>query len=95
MPNVDIAVVIIDPSVWSKILAKHSPLTPEDVRTALVYGQVTEAAWDEDEVHGRRLVVRTTTYSGTEFVAYLLPANEDDPDEGTFVLKTAIPRLRT
>ncbi len=87
--------MIIDPSVREKILERHAPLTPEDVEAALIYGRVTRAGWENHETHGRRLVVVTRTYARVEFVAYLLPANEGDPDEGTFVLKTAFPTQST
>jgi hypothetical protein len=92
VPEVHVAVLIIDPPIEEKIRTKHFPLTAETVRQALVYGRDVETRWEDHEVHGRRLVARTTTYSGVEFVAYLMPANEGDPEEGTFVLKTAIPK---
>lgn len=95
VPEVYVAVLIIDPSIEMKIRAKHPPLTGDEVREALVYRADLEAGWEDHEVHGRRLKVRTTTYSGVEFIAYLLPANEGDPEEGTFILKTAIPKPRT
>jgi hypothetical protein len=90
--RVDVAVLIIDESIEAKIRDKHFPLTAGDVRQALVYGDFISSGWDDSEEHGLRLVVRAVTYAGTEFIAYLMPANEDDPEEGTFVLKTAIPR---
>lgn len=92
MPKVDVAVLVIDPSVEAKIRDKHFPLTAEDVRAAVVYGRDIETRWEDHETHGLRLLVRGTTYAGVEFVAYLMPANEGDPEEGTFVLKTAIPK---
>jgi hypothetical protein len=95
VPKVDVAVLVIDPSVETKIRDKHFPLTAEDVRAAVVYGRYIQAGWENHETHGLRLRVRTTTYAGVEFVAYLMPANEDDPYEGTFVLKTAIPKPST
>lgn len=48
--------------------------------------------WEEDQEHGRRVVARGVTYVGTPFVAYLSPLNENDPGEGTFNLRTAIPK---
>lgn len=92
MPRVDIAVLIIDPSVEAKIRSKHAPLTAEDVRAALLYGRHVSTGWEDHALHGRRLIAEASTYAGIEFVAYLLPANEGDPEEGTFVLKTAIPK---
>jgi hypothetical protein len=92
VPKVDIAVVVIDPSVEAKIRTKHFPLTAEDVRAALVYGRDVETRWENHETHGLRLVARASTHDGVEFIAYLLPGNEGDPEEGTFVLKTAIPK---
>lgn len=95
MPDISIAVVIIDPSVEEKIRTKHAPLTGEDVQQALVYARDVEAGWEDDPEHGTRVVAHASTYSGIEFVAYLIPANEGDPEEGTFVLKTAIPETKT
>ncbi len=91
MPRAYIAQLIIDPSVRAKILGKHAPLTPEDVEEVLIYGRVTKAGWKEDDEHGLRLVVEASTHAGVEFIAYLMPANEIDPEEGTFVLKSAMP----
>jgi hypothetical protein len=93
--KVDVAVLIVDEPIEAKIRDKHFPLTAEDVRQAVVYGRVISAGWDDSDEHGLRLVVRATTYAGVEFLAYLMPANEGDPEEGTFVLKTAIPKPAT
>jgi hypothetical protein len=93
--KVDVAVLIVDESIEAKIRDKHFPLTAEDVRQTVVYGRVISAGWDDSDEHGLRLVVRATTYGGVEFIAYLMPANEGDPEEGTFVLKTAIPKPAT
>jgi hypothetical protein len=93
--KVDVAVLIVDEPIEAKIRDKHFPLTAEDVRQAVVYGRIITASWDDSDEHGLRLVVRATTYAGVEFLAYLMPANEGDPEEGTFVLKTAIPRPAT
>jgi hypothetical protein len=95
VPKVDVAKLIIDPSVEAKISTKHAPLTGEDVRDAVLYGRGISVRWEDHETHGRRLVVTATTRQGTKFVAFLLPANEGDPEEGTFVLKTAIPKPST
>lgn len=92
MENVVVADLIIHGSVVAKLHSKHNPLTADDVREALVYGRYSSSGWDDDEEHGLRLVVTTTTFRGLEFTAYLMPANEHDPEEGTFVLKTAIPK---
>jgi hypothetical protein len=90
--KVDVAVLIIDESVAAKIHIKHSPLTAEAVREAVVYGRVIRAGWQDSDKHGLRLVIQSTTFDGLEFIAYLMPANEGDPAEGTFVLKTAFPK---
>ena len=92
MAKVDVAVLIIDESVAAKIRSKHAPLTPEDLRAAILYGRDTTTRWEDHELHGYRLVVNGTTYEGVQFVAFLQPAREHDPEEGTFVLKTAIPK---
>jgi hypothetical protein len=89
--KVYIAVLIIDPSIEAKIRAKHAPLTAKEVRETLLYGRDIATWWDDSEEHGRRLAARAMTYAGIEFIAYLMPANEGDPEEGTFILKTAIP----
>jgi hypothetical protein len=60
----------------------------------VLYDRGMRSRWEDDDVHGRRLVVRASTREGVEFFAYLLPANDHDPEEGTFILKTAIPKLQ-
>ena len=95
MPDFPIAVVLIDPPIEEKLRTKHSPLTAETVRQALIYARDVDAGWEDDPEHGRRLVAHASTYGGIEFVAYLIPANEGDPEEGTFILKTAIPKANT
>jgi hypothetical protein len=90
--KVPVARLIIDEAVAYKIREKHPPLTAEDVHDALVYARYISSDWDDDQEHGLRLVVHTTTFEGVEFQAFLMPANEHDPEEGTFVLKTAIPK---
>ena len=92
MSQVDIAVLVIDPAIETKIRTKHAPLTGEAVQQALVYGSGVVTRWDDDPAHRRRLIARARTYAGVEFLAYLLPANEGDPEEGMFILKTAIPK---
>ena len=92
MRKVPVAELIIDESIADKLREKHHPLTAVDVYDALVYGHYICSDWDDSEEHGLRLVVRATTFDGVEFEAFLMPANEHDPEEGTFVLKTAIPK---
>lgn len=87
--SVVVAVLIIDASVEAKIKQKHN-LTPVEVREAVVLAPDAETAWDEDPTHGLRLVVGGTTYTGRPVIAYLVPLNENDPEEGTFKLKTAL-----
>lgn len=89
---VDIARVLCDDAIAEKIRTKHAPLTVADVRQALILARDVRTRWVEDEVHGCRLAARAQTLKGTEFIAYLSPLNEDDPEEGTFKLRTAIPR---
>lgn len=90
MAKVDVAVLLIDPSIEAKINAKDPPLTGVEVREVVIYAQDAEASWSDDPEHGLRLVVRGKTYAGRELVAYLMPLNEHDPGEGTFKLKTAM-----
>jgi hypothetical protein len=86
-----IAEVVADDAIKEKIRDKHPPLTFETVRQALIYAKDVYPAWDEDEKHGRRVMVEAKTYGGTRFTAYMDPLNENDPDEGTWKLRTAIP----
>jgi hypothetical protein len=58
---------------------------------ALIYSRGVRVRWIEDEEHGRRLAAWASTVRGPQFVAYLSPVNENDPEEGTFMLRTAIP----
>jgi len=87
--SVVVAVLIIDASVEAKIKEKHK-LTPAEVHEAVRLAPDAQAAWDDDPEHGRRLVVTGTTYMGRPVIAYLVPLNENDPEEGTFKLKTAL-----
>lgn len=92
MPRLDIAVLIISPDVAEKIRTKHPPLTAEDVKAALLYGRNVTLGWEDHELYGRRLVAQATTYGRVEFIAYMRPLNENDPEEGTFDLRTAFPK---
>lgn len=86
-----IAVLIIDASIEAKIKEKHN-LTPAEVREAVLLDPDVQAEWlPPDEEHPRRrLKVAGTTYLARLVIAYLLPANEYDENEGTFVLMTAL-----
>jgi hypothetical protein len=84
-----VADLIIDPSVEAKIRRKHG-LTGAEVKQAVVYAKDLQAEWQDDPERGRRLVVQGTTYLGRPFIAYMVPLNEHDEEEGTFKLKTAI-----
>jgi hypothetical protein len=92
MAGIVIADVLCDDAIVDKIRDKHPPLTFTSVKQALIYASDVQAGWEEDPEHGRRVVARGRTYAGTPFVAYLSPLNENDPDEGTFMLRTAIPK---
>jgi hypothetical protein len=93
MARIDVAVLIIDPSVEAKIRAHNPPLTGDEVREVVLYNRKAQAGWEDHPEHGHRLVVQGQTYAGRRLIVYLLPANEGDPEEGTFVLKTAIAEL--
>lgn len=95
MQEVYVAVLKVDPAIETKIKTKHAPLTAQAVQQAVVYGRDIQTGWEDHPEHGRRVVARGKTRAGTEFVAYLSPANENDPEEGTFFLRTAIPKLNT
>ena len=86
-----IADLIISPEVEAKIRQKpNHRLTGQEVREAVVYAVDAQARWVEDERHGRRLMVRSSTYKGRPVIAYMIPQNPDDENEGTFVLLTAM-----
>jgi len=87
--GVVVAQLNISPYVEDKINKKHN-LTAAEVREAVLYARDAVAEWQEHPQYGLRLVVRGTTYAGRPVIAYLTRANEDDPDEGTFDLKTAL-----
>jgi len=61
------------------------------VREVVLYARNAETRWDDDQEHGLRLIVQGRTYAGRPLIAYLMPMNEDDPKEGTFVLKFGVP----
>ncbi len=87
--NVVVAVLIIDVSIEAKIKEKHH-LTPIEVQEAVRLAPDAQADWEDDLEHGRRLVVTGTTYRGRTVIAYMVPLNENDPEEGSFRLKTAL-----
>jgi hypothetical protein len=84
--RVDVADLIIDESIEAKINGKKPPLTGREVREVVLWAQDAVTRWDDDAKHGRRLIVRGTTYQGRKIIAYLMPL-----DEGSkiFKLKTA------
>jgi len=82
------AVLIIDPSTEAKLRTKHG-LTGSQVREAVLLGAHIEARWQDHPEHGERWLVRGETYDGTELLAIVIAANQIE--DGTFVLKTAIP----
>jgi hypothetical protein len=84
-----VAELIIPPEVEVKIRQKHN-LTGQEVREALLYARDAVAKWVEDDVYGRRLMVRGSTYLGRPVIAYMKPRNPDDENEGTFILRTAM-----
>ena len=89
MARVVVAQLRISPYVEDKINGKHD-LTAVEVREAVLYARDASTEWQEHPEHGRRLVVRGTTYMGRPVIAYMTPANDNDPDEGTFDLKTVL-----
>ncbi|MFG1707156.1 hypothetical protein ACFLIM_28570 [Nonomuraea sp. M3C6] len=86
--RVYIAEVIIPPEKEEKIRKKHD-CTGDDVREALIYGMDVVAEWVDDDIHGERVEAKAVFWNGRPFVAYLDPRNPNDPNEGTFVLRTA------
>jgi hypothetical protein len=89
--SVYVAELIIPAAVELKIGSKpNHNLTAVEVREAVIYARDSQAGWVEDEEHGRRLMVTGTTYAGRLVIAYMDPLNENDEEEGTFVLRTAM-----
>jgi hypothetical protein len=91
MPKVVLADVRCTDAVETHILDKHPPLTARKVIQALIYARDVEASWEDNPEYGRQVVAFGTTFDGISFKAYLRPVNPNDPDEGTFDLKTAFP----
>lgn len=78
-----IGLVLIDDSKMSAIQGKHH-ITRDEIVSALQWPARTLAAWQDHPVHGRRLVVSGTTWSGRAILAALLPVDELD---GTWRLR--------
>jgi hypothetical protein len=87
--EVVVAELNISPFVEDKINRKHY-LTAAEVREAVLYAHDAVAEWHQHPQYGLRLVVRGTTYAGRPVIANMTPGNENDPDEGTFDLRTAL-----
>jgi hypothetical protein len=87
--SVVVAVLIIDDSVLAKIKMKHN-LTEQEVREVVMFARDVQLEWQDDEVNGRRLVALGDTYKGRHVIVYMAPLNENDENEGSFRLKTAI-----
>ncbi len=70
----------------AKLAHKNPPVTPDEVREALVLTRLERAGWDHDPDRGWRLLATGTTYTGRRINAVLYPAD----DEGTWWLGTAM-----
>lgn len=91
MANVVIAELIIPAEVEAKIRQKpNHRLTGQEVREAVIYAADAQAKWVEDETHGLRVEARGSTYLNRPVIAYMVPQNPNDEDEGTFILTTAM-----
>lgn len=91
MPRVVLADVRYTDAVEEHIRDKHPPLTARKVAQALIYAKDVEANWEDNPVYGDQVAAFATTVEGIRFKAYLHPVNPNDPDEGSFDLKTAFP----
>jgi hypothetical protein len=89
VPRVVLQQVRYTEEVERHIREDHPPLIASKVRQALVYSSSAEASWEEDPQYGHQVVAFGTTLDGDTFKAYLHPVNPNDPDEGSFDLKTA------
>lgn len=89
MPRVVLGEVRYTDEVERHIREEHPPPTAMKVRQALVYAKSAEASWEEDPQYGHQVAAFGTTIDGLTFKAYLHPVNQNDPDEGSFDLKTA------
>jgi hypothetical protein len=87
--KVVVATLIIDPQIEAKIREKHK-LTAAEVKEAVIYARDAQAEWEDHPDYGRRLVVQGTTYRGRPVIAYLVPLDESDEEEGGFRLRTAL-----
>lgn len=81
--------ILIDPLVEDKLHRKHQGVTYQDVVEAIQWPAHAEAGWEDDEVHGRRVVAMGQTAAGRELICWLqpLPEWEDEPD--TWKIRTA------
>lgn len=85
---IHLGLITADWSIEHKIGVKHS-CTLDEVREALQWPARAQAAWEEHEVHGRRLVAVGATGSGRRLVAWLLPTPDWDDDSGEWRVKSA------
>lgn len=84
--SIYIGLVIVDPSIEDKLRHKTPSLTGAEVREALQYPSDALAAWEDDPVHGERVIAEGSTASGRVILAALHPV---DVSDGTWALKTA------
>ena len=68
-----------------KLIAKHG-VTIDEVREAVCWGAADEARWHDHPEHGRRLVVKGSTYGGRLLIVVLAPVDRVD---GRWECKTA------
>jgi len=80
-----IARILFRDEVARKIRMKHG-VSPWEVEEACLFGAHRQARWHDHPTYGRRLLVRGTTYAGSEILAYLKPV---DMTDGTWECRTA------
>lgn len=84
--SVYIGLIIVDPSIETKLRTQRNGLTGAEVRAAFQWPAIVDAVWHDHPEHGKRLIAKARTERGL-LQAILLPVDETD---GTWVLKTCL-----
>ncbi|MBK5218037.1 MAG: hypothetical protein JJE02_10675 [Propionibacteriales bacterium] len=87
--SIYIGKLVAEPSIEAKINQKHN-VTLDEVREAIQWPAVAEAAKEEHPVHGIRWVCVGTVADGRQLIAWIMPRPphfEESAD--TWTLKTA------
>lgn len=81
--------IVVDPAVEDKLHRKHKGITHRDVVEAVQWPARPQAAWDEDEEHGRRVVALGTNAADRTLICWLQPIPDWDDDADTWTIRTA------